>query len=86
MYTPNEPFVHPVAPHTIADSTCKIAYQDVEIHNSLSWILVNPRYVAPSNETMAAAIIRRWVQSTLLMGSNNVVDSGGTQDDKQEER
>jgi hypothetical protein len=42
----------------IADSICEIAYQDVEIHRSLSVILVNPRHVAPSNETMAAANIR----------------------------
>jgi hypothetical protein len=73
MYTPNEPFVHPVAPHIIADSTCKIAYQDVEIHNSLSWILVNPRYVAPSNETMAAAIIRP-VATSGKMGAIDVIN------------
>jgi hypothetical protein len=56
-----------------ADSTCEIAYQSVEIHRSLSVILVNPRDVAPSNEAMAAANIRPVVLS-YIMGIIDVIN------------
>jgi hypothetical protein len=70
---PPSPSYIPLPLISTADSTCETAYQSVEIHRSLSVILVNPRDVVPSNETIAAANIRPAALSC-IMGITDVIN------------